>query len=50
MAGERLKELRREAEAIEDREEARRLYDQLMSIAATVARKFMFKGRKARPK
>jgi hypothetical protein len=48
MAGEKLKELRREAEAVEDREEARRLYDQVMSIAADLARKFSFGKRRKR--
>jgi len=47
MSNERLKELRREAEECENRDEARRLYDQVMSIAARLAQKFSFsKGRK----
>lgn len=49
MSNERLKELRKDAEAVEDRDEARRLYDEVMSVAALLARKFFFgKSRKRR--
>jgi hypothetical protein len=47
VSSELLKELRRQVEAVSDREEARRLYDQVMSIAARLSVKFSFgKSRK----
>jgi len=46
LADERLRELRREVEQCEDREQARRLYDQLRDLSARLARKFSFKARR----